>query len=64
MQAKSEFVIDELNDADNKMRDLIMYPLDGVSLYDGEKEKKRDISNFINVFRLELFGIFKNIIQF
>ena len=63
IQNKQQIIFDlaQLNGVDNKMRDLIMYPLGGVNLYEGEKEKKRDISDFVNVFRSEIFGIFKNI---
>merc|ERR1712157_43264 len=62
-QHKKQIVLDlfELNNyADTKMRDLIMYPLDEVRLIKGEKKEKRDIGDFVNLFRSEILRIFKN----
>ena len=62
-QHKKQIVLDlhQLNNwADKKMTDLIMYPLDKVNLHKGEKEKKRDICDFVNLFRSEILRIFKN----
>ena len=63
IQNKQQIILDldRLNNGDKKMRDLIMYPLDGVDLSEGHKEKKRKTKKFVNVFRSEIFGIFKNV---
>ena len=63
VQNKQQIILDldGLNDTNNKMRELIMYPLDGANLKKGEKEKKRDIADFINIFRSETFKILKNV---
>ena len=61
-QHKKQIVLDfhQLEHADNKIRDLMIYSLDGVAIYTGDREKKRDISDYVNVFRLAIFKIFKN----
>ena len=63
IQSKQQISLDlyELYRANSEIRELLMYEMDEKDTFNGEKEVKRGENDFSNLFRAEMFLIFKNV---